>query len=125
LAAVAGGGVFGPLNFEPVVPPGRGVEELTEVQFDAVAAVAGAAVQWPLDPVWKDAPAAARVRIPRHVARSREEIEVPAGQAILWCVGSDMVDDQGLFQAIGRQDTGDVVRLVPAPPKPRPKEKGR
>jgi hypothetical protein len=125
LAAVAGGAVFEPLNFEPFVPPGRGVEELTEVQFDAVAAVAGAAVQWPLDPVWKDAPAAARVRIPRHVARSREEIEVPAGQAILWCVGPDMVDDQGLFQAIGRQDTGDVVRLVPPPPKPRRKEQGR
>jgi hypothetical protein len=125
LAAVAGGAVFGPLNFEPVVPPGRGVEELTEVQFDAVAAVAGAAVQWPLDPVWKDAPAAARVRIPRHVARSREEIAVSAGQAILWCVGPDMVDDQGLFQAIGQQVPGDIIRLVPPPPKPRPKETGR
>src|SRR5262249_54529459 len=124
LAAVAGGGVFGPQNFEPFVPPGRlpGGEELSEVQYDAVAAVAGAVVQWPLDPVWKDAPASTRVRIPRHLAQSREEVEVAAGQAVLWSVGPDMTDDHGLIMAAGRQGPGDIVKLVPLPPGPRPKE---
>jgi hypothetical protein len=110
------------LNVEPVVPPSREFEApLTEVQFDAVAAVAGAVVQWPLDPVWKDAPAATRVRVPRYLLQSREEIDVPAGRAVLWSVGPDLTDDHGLIMIVGRQGTGDIVKLVPPPPAAKPK----
>jgi hypothetical protein len=97
--------------------PGRSIDDpLDEARFDAVAAVAGAIVQWPLDPVWKDAPAKSRVRLATDLDRTHQRIEIPAGQAILWCVGPDGMDQQG-FVKFGGVPTGDIIAIVPLPPK--------
>jgi hypothetical protein len=98
---------------------------LSEAQFDAVAAVVGAAVQWPLDMFWKDVPAAGRVRLPNNFGSMREEIWVPTGQAILWSVGPDRIDSHALFLCDGLRGDGDLTELVPFPRQPQAKETPR
>lgn len=122
MAAVAGGGVWWwsePSTLFPAAPGFPLEEPLTEVQFDAIAAVSGAAVQWPLGPVLKVCQAADRVRIPTDLALKREEVEVAAGQAIVWSIGADRVDDHGLALAETWRGFGDIVGLVPVMPKPK------
>ena len=60
---------------------------------------------------------------PWQFSTSREVATVPAGQGILWSVGPDRVDDRaalatGPGAAYSRQ-SGDLVYLVPRPPKKR------
>jgi hypothetical protein len=53
----------------------------------------------------------------------REEAYVPAGQGVLWSVGPDRVDDGATLatgpSAYQTRSMGDLVYLVPRPPKKR------
>jgi hypothetical protein len=127
VAAVSGGAVFLPFARDPwrEAPGIIYHKRLSEAQFDAVAAVVGAAVQWPLDMFWKDVPAAGRVRLPNNFGSMREEIWVPTGQAILWSVGPDRIDSHALFLCDGLRGDGDLTELVPFPRQPQAKETPR
>jgi len=54
---------------------------------------------------------------------TREEVPVPAGQGVLWSIGTDRVDDRGTVAttpvAYNTRSYGDLVYLVPRPPKKR------
>jgi hypothetical protein len=139
LGSVVGGWVCSPLPAQR--PPGLEPPAiLSESEFDAQAAVAGGVVQWPLDPLAPDVAASAGAFDPGRPApsevepggpsrrmpppaqfhlRDRRIAEIAPGQAILWSVGPDRIDDDGKVLAdrggYGTSDRGDLVFIVPLP----------
>jgi hypothetical protein len=146
-AGIGGGLVNWPLEPGGVStsypPPGLFPEFLSESQITAVAGTAGGAAFWPRVPSWGFPepepiviPGGAVLNPGPHWDRRwtqeqptrtpvAEVMTVPAGQAIIWSVGPDQVDNLGTVAIapgmVSQHPSGDLVYLVPRPTRPEEK----
>ena len=157
LAHVATGGgmmAMGRLKFSEFLvsyrPPGIGQNRRQSVDLRAVAAVAGGVIQWPLEPLHEsgsgpmigrnfsnDAGAFGDGRMLLQpepgfgpMWSRRQQLEILPGQAILWSIGPDLVDDGGKTQCVhfganlpGANLGEDIVEVVPLTPALRKSQK--
>lgn len=128
-------GLDGP--FGPIVG-GGGPGGLGDDECDAVAALAGGVVQWPFQPLTKEARALgglnpqdadpgnfARKRVVPPPPETRRTLNLHPGQPILWSVGPDGTDDGGTEQTRAngfRNSEVDLLYVVPLPPTAKEKK---
>jgi hypothetical protein len=126
LSGAVGGFAHTDRQFGPA--PGIGPDNSLEIDLDAVAAVAGGLVQWPLAPLEElgeepgVTPAGRAAPGFRHVYVAGPEAEtviwqeVEAGDGIVWSVGPDLIDNEGRRHGglnNGSREQGDLLRVVP------------
>ena len=138
LAHVAiGGGMLAmgqlPQLPKPMIIPGMAESENQTLDLQAVAAVAGSVVLWPFRPFGEqnviDFGGGSVGPLPFNWSR-RQQREILPGQAILWSIGPDLVDDGGKTQCVhfganlpGANLGEDIIEIVPLTPAQRKAKK--